>query len=84
MNVDPYAAQYQDLCGFIEYLQQNNNSAATVRNKFAHIQAHLSLVGPLRADVFHLRVVRALDACDRDKNHVPNIKDPIFNIKYSF
>lgn len=77
MNVDPYTAQYQDLCGFIEYLRENENSPATIRNKFAHIRAHLSLVGTINAQVFHTRVTRALDACDRDKTHVPNVKDPI-------
>lgn len=67
LNLDPYRATYADLCAFIEYLAENYNCPATIRNKFSHIRMHLTLVGVVESEVSHPRVYRVLDACDRDK-----------------
>lgn len=77
MNFDPYTLSYQDACAYIEYITSFTASANTVKNKISQVRVHLSLVD-VTSDVWsHPRVIRAVDAVERDKQCVPRSKDPL-------
>lgn len=77
MNVDPYQATFQDICGYIEYLVSHGDAPGTVTNKISQIRVHYQLVGCHNPSIYHPRVARAIDGVKRNKDYIPNIKSPI-------
>lgn len=76
-KIPPYAAVYQDVCVFIEYLTKFSPSPNTIKNKISHLRTHFNLM-ELSPEVFnHPGVNRAIDAVDRDKTYVPRVKWPV-------
>lgn len=77
LHIQPYDVSYQDLCVFIEYIAQHTPAPATVRNKISSLRVHFNLMDMNLSALNHPRVLRALEALERDKDYVPRIKQPI-------
>lgn len=66
-----------DFCAYIEYLSIYINAPSTIRNKISSLRVHFMLMGKDCAQLNHIRVDRALEAVDRNKSHIPRIKQPL-------
>lgn len=75
--MDPYQAQYQDICSYVEYLTDHIRAPSTIRNKISQVRVHLGLAEVSLEQVNHPRVARALEALDRDKSYIPRVKSPL-------
>lgn len=77
LHVNPFRPQYQDACSYIEYIASHAPAPSTVKNKVSQVRVFLYLSDGDVTAFNHPRTVRALDALDRNKNYVPNVKQPI-------
>lgn len=77
LGINPHHTSYQDICAYLEYLAEYISAPATIRNKLSQVRVHLALVGVTTHSLTHPRVIRSLEAMDRDKSYVPRVKDPI-------
>lgn len=76
-RINPYLAQYQDFCAYVEYLTDHIKAPSTIRNKISQVRVHLNLAESPLGQINHPRVQRALEALERDKTYVPRIKSPL-------
>lgn len=77
MGIDVTRPSYQDACSFIEYLSAYIDAPSTIKNKVSQVRTYLNLSEADVTGFLHPRVTRALDALERDKSHVPRIKEPL-------
>lgn len=77
LQVNPFCPVYQDACSYIEYIASHAPAPSTVRNKVSQVRVFLYLSDADASAFNHPRTVCALDALDRDKTHIPNVKQPI-------
>lgn len=77
LHIQPYDVTYQDLCVFIEYIASHTPAPATVRNKISSLRVHFALMDNDLSALNHPRVIRALEALERNKDYIPRIKEPI-------
>lgn len=61
----------------MEYLAEYINAPSTIRNKISQVRVHLGLAESPVEQINHPRVIRALEALDRDKSYIPRTKSPL-------
>lgn len=77
MQLDPYQLSYQDVCAYVEYLASHLGSPSTIKNKLSSVRVHMGLVEVSCAPFRHPRVIRALDAIEKEKSRAPRPKQPL-------
>lgn len=83
LDVPPFQPTYQDICTYVEYVVSHSPAPATVRNKISQVRVFLQLSEGDVSAFNHPRTLRALDALDRDKSYVQNLKLPIETVVFS-
>lgn len=74
LGIQPLQPTPDQACLYIEYLAAHGSAPATIRNKVSQVRTFLKLSEADSHSFNHFRVVRALEAVDRDKSYIPRIK----------
>lgn len=65
------------MCTFLEYLSLHIPAPGTIRNYLSQARVHVSLVTGEMYPMSHMRITRAMQAINRNKDYVPRVKEAV-------